>query len=111
MQHTSEELIGYVKLLPPNVWLSSKDLNDLWEVTLLTRKAIIKQLVDHNLMERKGHTTTIRYRTISANKSKKKASGLADLINAAARIGEENESLKQTLRTIDAAIAKVREFL
>lgn len=113
-----KELCRITNLMARGTWYSSGELQQLWKVTPQRRKGLVQHLTRRGMIKTRGKTAQIRYKLWNSEPSpaiketlKNKTTVLDDLINAAAKMGEENEVAKQALRDIDAILGKVREFL
>ena len=113
-----KELCRITNLMAHGTWYSGVELEQLWKVEPKRRKTLLQHLARRGMTKTKGKTANIRYKLWNSEPSpakkealKNKTTVLDDLINAAAKMGEENEIAKQALRDIDAILRKVREFL
>lgn len=118
MAGIAPELTRITNLMAHGAWYSSGELQQLWKVTPQRRKTLLQHLARRGMTKTKGKTAQIRYKLWNSEPvpkkeetQKNKTTVLDDLINAAAKMGEENEIAKQALRDIDAILRKVREYL
>ena len=125
--------INYDKLIDKtekNKWFTGKELQKIWRVDTKTRRARIGAMVKQGKFITRGKTANIQYKLVKVNilptstgngvidaKLRKEAglpatpTSLEELINAATKIGSENEILKIALREAKAIIEKALEQL
>ena len=129
--------IDYEKLIDkviPNVWYTNNELAKVWGVPKKIERARIQVLVKRKDFIRRGKTANIQYRlaykyneTIHVTIEKPTGNGIIDaklrkeaglpknptsleeLINAATKLGTENEILRKALNEAKTTIEKVLE--
>lgn len=104
----------FLQKMSPGVWYGGDELDALWKVKPLIRRARATSMYSKGWLDRQGKTVNVQYKLGNPDnkKTKKKKvplTTLDGLIAAATLIGTENELLRKALQEAKTLIEKALE--